>query len=118
VCLQINPSPPEISLSTENGFQYNLEKDCCRKGGHLCLEYSLSVDACNEMVLIDPTGMKLPDKTRRRLHTNKREFKLQKCLRRHSRNRREDNNRNESEINNNADTVSDYANDCGNVQKR
>jgi hypothetical protein len=70
------------------------------------------------MVLIHPTGMKLPDKNRRHLNTKQREFKLQKCLLRSAQNGREDNNRKESEINNNADTVSDYANNCGNVQKR
>jgi hypothetical protein len=33
-------------------------------------------------------------------------------------NRREDNNRKEFEINNNADPVSDCTNNCGNVLKR
>jgi hypothetical protein len=58
--------------------------------------------------------MKLPDKNRRHINTKHREFKLLRC----AQNRREDNNRKEFEINNNAHTVSDLANNCGNVQKR
>jgi hypothetical protein len=70
------------------------------------------------MILIHSTGMKLPDKNKRHLNTKQRELELQKCLLRSARNRREDNKREESEINNNVDTDSDYANNCVDVQKR
>jgi hypothetical protein len=64
------------------------------------------------MVLIHPTAMKLPNRNRRHLNAKQRVFKLRRSQ------NGIDINRKESEINNNADTVSDYANNYGNVQNR
>lgn len=115
---KLTPPPWNIPGLRKCFSSTTYKKDCCWKAGYLCPENSLSVDPCNAMVLIHPTGMKLPDKNRRHLNTKQRESKLQKCLLRSAQNRR-DNNTKESEINNNnVDTVSDYANNCGDVQKR